>query len=162
MKMLSRRQALAASAAFLPVALGAMTCSLTAAQWQTDVNTVADGLSNLVPLITAAGAKISAGTLAQIQKAIDDIKANAAGIGAAATPNGTVLQQIQQDVVLVSTLVAPFFPAASAIGALVAAAVSLVGFVLQEAGVVSSLPRLAAPAFDPITARAILKAGGQG
>lgn len=158
--MLSRRKLfLTAGALALPVALGANTCNMTTAQWQSDIDTVVNGLKNLVPLITAAGVKIGAGTMGQINKLLADIQANEAGIGGALTPNVGTIQQIQQDVGLVAALVAPFFPQATAVGALVEAAVSLIGFVVAQVNPTAAAAK-ALPQFDPATARAILEGKG--
>ena len=133
--------------------------TLTPSQLQSDVKLIATGLSGIVAALAALpGSPVPKATLASIANEISIIQDNALAIATAFSPNNKLVTMLVDAVQALTPLVAPFFPAAPAIAAVVQAALSLAQVVLQEAGIVGALAptgRLMPPAL----ARQILAKG---
>ena len=151
------RRHLLACTALIPAAIVA---GCTSAQVTSTLSTLAAGWAALPGLLSGAGVAIPTATSSQITTALNDLQTNAAAIGTAVAAPPTTVSQIVSDIELVSTLASPFFPAATPIGDLIGAGVSLIGTLLSEAGVAgvagarSNTPK---PTMSPASALAVLK-----
>lgn len=141
-----------------PLALSACAGNVTPSQATTDVQAIANGLSGIVAALKALpGNPVPAATLAKIQTEIDAIKADAASIGTAVTPSGTIAQDISAAVAAIVPLATPFFPAAPAVAAVINAAVALVPVVLAAVGIQAQHAAAAPAEFSPDQARLVLR-----
>jgi hypothetical protein len=124
---------------------------LTASQATQDVQTIASGLSAIVPDLQAVGVTVPA----SVTSALATLNADAGAFGTAATsaPSTTT---IENDIKLVGTAVQPYYPQAPLVADLVEAAVSLGAAVLQEAGVTTAAAA-APPKYTADQARLILR-----
>lgn len=129
---MNRRSFLATSTALAVAACAGKTQT----QLQSDVELIAAGLSGVVAALQGlpSGMKPGADIITQAEAAIADIKANAAEIATSLTPQASTVQAIANAVSTLSTLLAPFFPVAPAIAAVVQAAVALVPVILSAVG----------------------------
>ena len=127
--------------------------NLTASQLQTDVGTIASGLSGIVNSLKALPGNLapSADVIAKVETEIALIQSNAATIATSLAPSTATLQAIAGGVSTVAALLTPFFPAAPAIGAVVQAAVALISVVLTSTGV--NPPAAAARTFAAVPVR---------
>jgi hypothetical protein len=169
-KMIVSRRALLATAAIAPLA-GCAALGIggtpTPTQLQDDVTTLANGLAGIVTALKSlpVADQPSATVLAQIQTELDALKADAAAIGATATPNQTVLQQISNAVGIIATLATPFFPVAGTVAMVVQGALAFLPTILGVIGITAAqAPRASATVvsvngrqLDGKSARLILK-----
>lgn len=163
MKPITRRAALV-FAVFALAGCASQIKNITpvpADQASRDVNTIAAALSAVLNTLVALGANVPADVLDKIKAEIATINAAAAeignAVGRATAPAASWLTMLQDAVSVVATLVTPFFPAASVVGSVINAALSLLPSVLAIFGTTVSA-RLKAPAhaYDPNEARTIL------
>jgi hypothetical protein len=142
----------------VPLAIGLGGCAgVTASQAQTDIQTLATGLSSIVSALQSLpGNPVPASVVAQINSEIQVINSDAAQIGSAVTVQPSTAQQISAAVTAIAAVATPFFPAAPAVGAVVQAAVALVPTILAMVGVTGAAPT-APPAMSAAQARLILQ-----
>ena len=156
--MILSRRVMLASVAIAPLAGCSLfgsggALSVTPTQLQADVAALADGLTTAVGyLSTIAG--VPADTLAKVQAELAVLKADAAQIGATATPGTSTIQQISNVVGIIATLVGPFFPAASGAAMVIQAGLSILPEILSLVGItaVAATPKR----FSAAQARVIL------
>ena len=158
MKILRRTLCCATPA--LALALAVTGCAgQTTTQLQADVTAISSGLAGVVAALRALpGNPVPASVIAQAETVIADIQGNAAAIASTLTPAPSIVQAIGTAVSTLDALVAPFFPQAPAVAAVVQAALALVPVVLASAGIAAA-PLAAPPRFTTAQARAILAAG---
>jgi hypothetical protein len=122
--------------------------SLTTSQLDADLGTLSSGLAAVENFLTGLGINlIPASVVQEAQNVIAQIQANSAGIIGTIAPNQQLLTAISNGVTTLAAILTPFFPAVGAIAVAVQAALSLVGLILQEAGVaVPTTPAAAASA----------------
>lgn len=139
----------------VPLFLGACSSGpLSQTQLQADVQALTDGVSQIIGFL---GGLAPADILAQVQKEIDIIKANAATIATAITPSPDTITAIKNAVSAIIPLVTPFFPVAPVVGMILNAALSLLPVILGAVGM--SAVALLAPGtrYTPDQARVILR-----
>lgn len=140
--------------ALVPLFTGCAGSGPGPTQLQSDVEALADGLSQVVGFL---GGIAPADILAKVQAEIDIIKANAATIATAITPSADTITAIKNAVNAIVPLVTPFFAAAPVVGMIVNAALSLLPVILGAFG----MPQVAmiAPGtrYTPDQARVILR-----
>jgi hypothetical protein len=161
---MNRRDLLRTSARLTLAAAAAVTLDAcagqTADQLTSDVNLIVSGLNSIIP--TLAGLPPSAqpnpSVMAQIQKALADLAANAANVGTSLAPNANAVQAISTIISTLSSLVAPFYPLAPVINTIIQAALALLPGILAMAKlpVPASVAR-AATVMSPEQARLVLK-----
>jgi hypothetical protein len=130
-----------------------------------DVNLIASGLPAILALLQQlpASQQPSAGVMAQIQKAMADLQANAAQVGTVLAPNQPAISQVASIVNLIASLATPFFPAAALIGPIVQAAITLVPVIFAAVGKAppaAVAQKAAAAHMTPDAARLVLKSAG--
>lgn len=128
----------------------------SAAQLQADVAGIAAGATTVLADARSAGV-LTAAQVTQAQAIVADINTNAAAIANAVQPQTSWVTAVTNGVVALSALLSPFFPTATPVGTLLAAVVSLVGTILQEAGVTGASPAWLAPTMTPAEARGVLR-----
>lgn len=144
--------------ALSPIALAACQ-GRTTDQLTADINLIATGLSGVVGALRGLpGGMISPAIIDQAQGIIDQIKANAASIGGALTPNPDTVQAIAAGVDALQRLLVPFFPVAPGIAAVVQAALALIPLILAAVGRAPSAATTT-PMMTPAQARAALRHG---
>ena len=160
---MNRRTLLHTSAklALAAAALGTLNACAgqTADQLTSDVKLIVNGLNSIIPTLQGlpASAQPNAAVMAQIQKALADLAANAAQVGTALAPNANAISAVSTVISTLSALVAPFFPMAPVINTIVQAAMALLPGILAMA----KLPAPASitpQAMSPDAARVVLKA----
>jgi hypothetical protein len=123
---------------------------------QSDVTLISDGLSGIVSLLQATpGVNLSANVAAQAQMILADIKANAAGIAATATPGAQPIDAIKTAVNTLAGLLDPYLGKAPGAAALVQSALALLPVILAMAGMSAAGTRR--PTMAPDQARAVLR-----
>lgn len=162
--MISRRTIIAGA----PTAALFAACSTgaergrTQTQLQADVALIAGFAAQLLPMLQAAGLALGADAMARVQLEIGIIRADAAQIAVAATPDAATVQRIASSVQVISDLVLPMLPAGNRVAVIVQAALALLPVILGAVGVAGApraISRLAAPGMTPDAARAALRAG---
>ncbi|MDA8251086.1 MAG: hypothetical protein M0Z28_18210 [Rhodospirillales bacterium] len=153
-----RRNFLAASA-LLPLGLAACA-GQTQTQLQADVQAVAQGLGGVVSSLSAVP-HVPQAVVTQAMALIGQVKADAAQIATALTPNPNVVQHIADTINALLPIVAPYFPVAPAVAAVLQAALALVPVILAAVG--KPVPAGAATAaMTPAQARLVLLAAPHG
>lgn len=163
MKRITRRAALTFAVFALAACAGTVKniTPVPADEASRDVNTIAAALSAVLNTLVALGSNVPADVLDKVRGEIATINAAAAEIGAAVgratAPAASWLTMLQDAVSVVATLVTPFFPAASVVGAVLNAALSLLPSVLAIFGAtVSARMKAPAHAYSQDEARTIL------
>lgn len=96
-------------------------------QLQADVELIVNGLKTVVPTLQGLPENLrpSADIMAQVQKALDTVQANASQVGTALAPHADAIQAVSDAVVALSGLLSPYFQAAPVVAAVVQAALAL-------------------------------------
>jgi hypothetical protein len=135
--------------------------SSTSDQLTTDVGLLVTGLAGLSGAIANLPpnvVKVPPATLAQINAAIADLQANAGKVGTALAPNADAVQAVVNDVVALSALATPFYPASPLIAAVVQAALAMVpGLLVFIHGNAPTVANAAAQKYSPDQARDVLQ-----
>ena len=134
--MINRRRLMILLAGSTALAGCSTIAALTTSQLDADLGTLSSGLSAVENFLTGIGVNlIPASVVQEAQNVIAQIQANSAGIIGTIAPNQQLLTAISNGVGTLAAILTPFFPAVGAIAVAVQAALSLVGLILQEAGV---------------------------
>ena len=128
-------------------------------QLKSYIEALSTGTSAILTSLQAVpGVRLTVGQVSSIQDALNTIQANAAAIANAATPGSDNVQAIANAVTALVPLVAPFYPAAPAVAAVMQAALALVPVVLAMAGRQTAGT---APTMAPERAAEVLRARGR-